>query len=215
MVDRSARPAALALVRTYLATAVAAAALLVAGTAPAQAYTTYTPRGGPVTFVGTSISFTDIDAAQTFTCPTFNMSGSVINSGTSRSYGADAVTLGTLTSGGCSNPLSGPSTLNPSGTWTFAITGDATGGAWPARLKNVRLRMQAATCVFWITGVVNGQFNQSSGGFTPNTGPSGLKVAGGPDAPTGSMCLTLDIVADDNIGVGGYWQVSGLTITNP
>lgn len=200
-----------------IATGAATAAILSMTATGAQAATTYTPTGGSANFVGSSVTFTDIEAAQTLTCTTFNLSGSVTSSGTSRAYGADAGTLGTLTSSGCSHPLAGPTTVTPSGTWTVAITGDKTGTVWPARLKNVTAQVHAANCDFTASGVVNGKFDTSTQKFTPNSGASGLTINGGAGAPTGSMCVTLDLQAGDNVAVGGSWTNTGtaVAITNP
>lgn len=209
-------------VSTMLATTAAASAVLAMTATSAQAATTYTPTGGPsANFVGSSVSFTDIEAAQTLTCSTFNLSGSIISSGSSRAYGADGGTLGTLSSSGCTNPLAGATTVAPVGTWTVAVTGDATGTSWPARLKNVKATVTAANCTFGVTGVVNGKFDDSNQRFTPNTGASGLTIDGGAGAPTGSMCVTLDLQSGDTIAVGGYWTntppagSTALDISNP
>lgn len=205
-----------------VASAAAGAAVLSMTSTSAYAATTYTPTGGPnANFVGTSVSFTDIEAAQTLTCSTFNLSGSIISSGSSRAYGADGGTLGTLSSSGCTNPLAGATTVTPVGTWTVAITADATGTSWPAQLKNVKATVSAANCTFGVTGVVNGKFDDSNQRFTPNAGASGLTIDSGAGAPTGSMCVTLDLQPGDTIAVGGYWTntppsgSTALDISNP
>lgn len=207
-----------------VATAAAGAAVLSMTSTNAYAATTYTPTGGPnANFVGTNVSFKDIEADQTLTCSTFNLSGSITNSGVSRAYNADAGTLGTLTSSGCSNPTAGATTVTPTGTWTVAVTGDAAAGttSWPARLKNVKATVSAANCTFTVSGVVNGKFNDATQVFTPNAGASGLVVDGGAGAPTGPMCVTLDILTGDTIAVGGSWKntppagSTNLDISNP
>ncbi|WP_408898325.1 hypothetical protein ACJ5H2_04245 [Nocardioides sp. R1-1] len=204
------------------ATAAATATVVSMSATAAQAATSYTPTGGPgANFVGTNVSFTDIEAGQTLTCTTFNLSGSIINSGASRAYGVDGGTLGSLTSSGCTNPLAGPTTVTPVGTWTVAVTGDASGTSWPARLKNVKATVTAANCTFGVTGVVNGRFDDSTQKFTPNAGASGLTIDGGAGAPTGSMCVTLDLQPGDTVAVGGYWTntppagSTALDISNP
>ncbi|MBM0124129.1 hypothetical protein [Pimelobacter simplex] len=205
-----------------LATAAAASTVVAMTATAAQAATTYTPTGGlSASFVGTSVSFTDIEAAQTLTCTTFDLSGSIISSGSSRPYGADGGTLGSLSSSGCTNPLAGATTVTPVGTWTVAVTGDATGTSWPAQLKNVKATVSAANCTFGVTGVVNGRFDDSNQRFTPASGASGLTIDGGAGAPTGSMCVTLDLQPGDTIAVGGYWTntpptgSAALDISNP
>lgn len=200
-----------------IATGAASAALLAITATGAQAATTYTPTGSSANFVGSSVSFKDIEANQTLTCSTFNLSGSVSSSGTSRLYGADAGSLGTLTSSGCTNPIAGATTVTPVGTWTVAITGDKTGTVWPARLKNVTANVSAVNCNFTTSGVVNGSFDTATQKFTPNAGASGLTINGGAGAPTGSMCVTLDLQPGDTVAVGGSWTNTGasLAISNP
>lgn len=203
-----------------VATMLAVAALLLGTTTPARAATTYTPSGGPsITFLGTGIKLTPIIPAQTISCTTFNLGGSVLSPGISRAYGVDAVVLSALSTGGCSNPVCGTAVVTPVGTWSFAITGDATASGWPARLKNVKIQLTCGTCEFTVTGSVNGKFVVSTQRFTPNTGFSGLTVSGSPP-PSGTMCAILDVQAGDEVAVGGYWTASGplwapLTISNP
>ncbi|XBB66179.1 hypothetical protein ABFU82_18985 [Nocardioides sp. WV_118_6] len=201
---------------------VATTALLIPGVPPSHAATTYTPTGGPIVrFVGTSVSFTDIEVSQTFGCTTSKMAGSVSSSGTSRAYHADGATLGTLEFLGCTNAQAGATAIAPSGTWTLAIIGDPVGQTWPARLKNVSFGMLMTNCGFMVQGSIGGRFNQYTQQFIPNTGPSGLTVLGGSHPPLGSMCATLDIQPGDSIAVGGYWTNSppsgstALLISNP
>ncbi len=205
-----------------VATGAATAAIVAMTATGAQAATTFTPTGGPnANFVGSSVSFKDIEADQTLTCSTFNLSGTIVNSGTSRAYGANAGNLTSLTSSGCSNPTAGATTVTPSGTWGVTVTGDAVSGQWPARLTNVKATVSAVNCTFTVSGVVNGKFNPTTQVFTPNTGASGLTVDGGAGTPTGSMCVTLDILTGDTIQVGGSWKntppsgSTNLAISNP
>ncbi|AIY16414.1 hypothetical protein GUY44_20710 [Pimelobacter simplex] len=220
-----------------VATAAASVTILSMTATGAQAATTYTPTGGPnANFVGSGVSFRDIEADQKLTCPTFNLTGSIISSGTSRAYGADAGSLTGLNAGGtgaCNNPIAGATTVAPltiSGTtgWSVAITADATGTSWPARLKNVRAKVSAAGCEFTVTGVVNGRFDTSNQKFTPATGASGLTVDDGLPAGSGEiapgtqpMCVTLDIQPGDTIEVAGSWTntppsgSTAIAIANP
>ncbi|MEV5003540.1 hypothetical protein [Nocardioides sp. LML1-1-1.1] len=192
-------------------------ALILSMPGPARAATTYTPTGGAVSFVSSGLSFTDIEAAQTVSCGSLNLYGTVSSSGTSRAYGADMVALSQMGSGICNQSLCGPVTTTPVGTWTLAITGDWTSwSVWPARLKNVRLSLSCAGCTFRLTGVINGTFHTSTQRFAPVWGASGLVV----DAavpPSGAMCVTLDILAGDTIEVGGSWtsMSSSVAISNP
>lgn len=206
---------------SVLTTLLAVATLLLGTTAPARAATTYTPNGGPsVTFAGSGITFTVVPPGLAISCPTFTLSGYVTIPGTSRAYGADAASLSSLSSASCSQPLCGAVAATPVGTWTFAITGDATSGAWPARLKNVKIQFSCGgACQFTVAGTINGRFNPATRVFRPVTGASGLAVSSNP-APSGSICAVLDVQPGDEVEVGGYWTVStgtgpSLTITNP
>lgn len=204
--------------RGLVASAAAGVAVLATTATGAYAATTYTPTGGSsVNFVGSGVSFTDIEVDQTLSCSKFDLAGSVTGSGTSRSYGTAAGNLGTLSTGGCSNALAGPTTVTPVGTWTVAITGDATGSSWPARLDNVKANLSAANCTFAVSGVVNGRFDDATQKFTPVSGASGLTIDGGAGAPTGSMCVTLDLQPGDTIRVDGSWTNTGgaVDIANP
>ncbi len=205
---------------TALLAVLSGIALVLASTVPARAATTYTPTGPVVTFLGSNISFTNLWAGQTFSCTTVSASGSVVNSGTSRAYGATAINLGTNATSGCSHPMCGTTTVTPSGTWTFAITGDKTGTVWPARISNVSIQMTCGTCTFTVVGKIAGKFDTATQKFTPVSGASGLTVSGSPP-PSGAMCVTLDILAGDEFAVGGSFTLvtpsgsSGLTISNP
>lgn len=205
--------------RAGLSTLVAillAAALVLSMPGPARAATTYTPTGGGMFLTSGSLSFTDIEAAQTFSCGSFNLYGTVSSSGTSRTYGADMVTLSQMGSGICNQSLCGPVTGTALGAWTLAITGDRASTTWPARLKNVKLSLSCAGCTFRLTGVVNGTFNTSTQRFAPVWGASGL-VVDSTVPPSGAMCVTLDILAGDTIEVGGSWTSSTtpVAISNP
>lgn len=68
----------------------------------------------------------------------------------------------------------------------------------------------AAGCEFDIAGEVSGQFDDSTGAFTP-TGSS-LAIA---DDPAGFYCMVLGLAKGQSISVSGTWTITGLTITNP
>lgn len=215
-----------------VATAAAGAAVISMTTTAAQAATTYTPSGGPsANFVGTGVTFTAQPSGQTLTCSTFNLSGSITSPGTSRAYSAQAGSLGTLTSSGCTNPIAGATTVTPVGTWKVAITGDQTSaGVWPAKLYDVKAYVSAANCNFYAggandttgtgtgTGVVTGSFNTTTQRFTPSPTSTGLVIS---TPPVGSICPILDIYEDDQVQVGGYWTntppsgSTALAIANP
>ncbi|MBU2694660.1 hypothetical protein [Pimelobacter sp. 30-1] len=210
-----------------VATAAAGTAIL-ATTVPAHALSNYTPTasGGAVTFTGSSVSFTDIEAGQTLTCSTFNLSGTVTNNGVARTFGSEGGQLGSLTSSGCTNPIAGATTVTPSGTWKVKVTGpevvvsSPASQKSPATLYDINADITAAGCTFDVGGSVAGSFNETDQKFTPNSGASGLTITttpmGGPGytIPNGGTCATLDVQLGDTISVGGYWTASGLTITN-
>jgi len=219
-------------VATGLLAAAAASTAILATTVPAHAAgTTYTPTKTPgavgagqnvaVGFVGTGVSFTDIEAGQTLTCSTFNLDGTVTDNGVSRAFGAEAGKLGTLTSSGCTNPIAGATDVIPSGTWKVKVTGALSGSVSNATLYDINANIKAAGCKFDVGGSVAGKFDNSTQKFTPNTGASGLTITttpmGGPGygTPNGGTCATLDVQLGDTISVGGYWTTSGLTIANP
>ncbi|NHA00502.1 hypothetical protein G5V59_11945 [Nocardioides sp. W3-2-3] len=126
-----------------IATAAAGAAVVSMTTTAAHAATTFTPSGGPnANFVAsrtvgtstvTGAKFTDIPAGQALTCTGFGVSGSIVNPGVSRLYGANAGNLSSLSATGCTNPLAGATTVTPVGTWGVTVTGDAVSGLWPAK----------------------------------------------------------------------------------
>ncbi|WP_418057924.1 hypothetical protein [Pimelobacter simplex] len=193
---------------TLLAGTVAALTATLSLTAPAAHATGYTPTGGPgINLVGSGITFTDIEAAQTISCPTNNLSGTVINPGVTRTYGSPAASLTTMTSSGCMSGM-GPGTLTQVGTWNLAFTGGPTGAVWPARISNVTINFTSG-CSFPMGGYIDGTFNQSTQRFTPAAGASGLTITGTPTSnlgvPNGGLCATFDFQLGDTIGVGGYW----------
>ncbi|KAB2807172.1 hypothetical protein F9L07_27145 [Pimelobacter simplex] len=229
-----------------MATAAASVTVLSMTATGAQAATTFTPSGGPgANFVGSynnptdspdlgivsGIRFTDIPADQSLDCSAFSVGGSIVSPGTSRAYGANAGNLGSLTASGCTNPLAGATSVTPIGTWGVTVTGDAVSGQWPARLTNVKAKLSAANCDFYVEGVVNGKFNTSTQVFTPvgnpvaanatSYTPTGLVIASTPAPPTGSMCTTLDLQVGDDIGITGTFKntppsgSTALAITNP
>lgn len=197
-----------------VATTAAAAAVVSMTATGAQAATTFTPTGGPnITFTGDTVSFTDIPAEQTLTCEVFDLSGTVVNSGVSRAYGANAGDLTDLTSSGCTNPIAGSTTVTPTGDWGVTITGDATGSAWPAQLTNVTADVTAAGCSFDVAGTAAGTFDDSTQVFDPVSGPSGLTIS---TPPVGATCPLLGVEQGDPIEVNGTWTASpALDISNP
>ncbi|WP_377324509.1 hypothetical protein ACFJIY_06625 [Pimelobacter simplex] len=211
----------------------------------AQAFTTYTPTGGPsANFVNQSkISFIDAATGDILSCNTFTLAGTITSPGTSRAYapatgntGPDAGSLTSLNSGGtggCSNPTAGPTTVTALGTWKVAITGDKVGSSYPAKLYGVKAYVDAANCKFYVggptdtatsagTGWVTGKFDPTTQNFTADTTSAGLVIS---TPPTGSVCTLLGLLEDDPIDINGatvgsaaVWKntsTPALTISNP
>jgi ABC-type transport system substrate-binding protein len=197
---------------TGLAAGALAVGTVAAMSAPAQAAAAdYTPTGpDPVVFVGSNVSFTADEANQTLTCDVFDLEGSISDSGTSRAFGASAGTLDDLESSGCTNPIAGDTTVQPTGAWCVRVDGAEVGSVSPATLTSVTAYVSAAGCSFNVAGEVGGTFNDSTQVFTP-TG-STLVIA---DNPVGFICAILGVAQGQSISVAGTWTANGLTITNP
>lgn len=203
---------------------ISATAAVVAMSSPAAAATTYTPGGGAdLNFVGDTVSFKAIEADQTLTCEQFDLKGSpegqppggVLNPGVSRAYGEIAGTLPELASSGCTNPIAGATTVDPTGEWDFAITGDEQADGWPATLGNVTAFVSAAGCSFNVAGEVDGKFTTADQTFVPQDDPSELFIA---DDPVGFLCPILGVAQGQAIDVSGSWTNTAtppVTVANP
>lgn len=226
-----------------IATAMAGLLLLTVATTGAYAATTYTSAGGPGLGLAAAydkpgvpvemvpgLKLTLIETAQTITCTGFSMTGSVVSPGVSRPYGAAAATLGTLSAPGCTNPIMGPTTFASLATSALTVTGDATGGQWPARVTNVKWKVTWVNCSFYVAGVIEGSLDVVTQVFSPVGNPStpggsptptGLTISAVPAPPTGSMCVNLDLQAGDSIGITGTFEntppagSTALAVTNP
>jgi len=197
-------------------------ALAVAMSSPASAATTYTPDAGAgdqINFIGSNIALRVVPVSQTINCPTFTMAGAVVSPSVSRLYGANGADIATLTSGGCTNPLLGPTAVTKIGTWGLTITGDASGTTWPAKLTNVVAQVAmlgGPGCTFTIGGDLSGTFNTTTQKFTP--GGSTIQIL---TAPVGGGCTFLGLAISQDVVVSGTWTNippvgSGpLTIVNP
>ncbi|MFJ9313579.1 hypothetical protein ACIRN4_05245 [Pimelobacter simplex] len=187
------------LVRT-LAAALAVAvslALAVGGAGPAQAVNPYKPSGGPaLRFVVDmpGATFTVVPSGVTTTCTMFTLNGVVEAPGVGRMHTTRAGYLDTWTTGGCGSVV-----VTPTGTWDVMITGDPTGTAWPARLRNAAAHGAAAGCSFDAAGDVIGTFDTGTQKFTATS--STLTLSG----VTGPLCPLLDIAAGDGLDVVGTW----------
>jgi hypothetical protein len=202
---------------TGLVAGVGAVATVLAMSSPAHAATDYTPNGGPeVEFKGSNVSFTAVQAGQTLTCPQFDLHGDVTGPGVSRAFGDGAGVLDDLTASGCTNPLAGATTVDPTGTWGVAVTGAESGTVSPATLTSVTAYVEAAGCSFNVAGEVDGTFDDATQVFTPTS--SRVKID---DVPQGFLCPILGVAQGQDIEIDGSWTnvppsgSTNLTITNP
>jgi hypothetical protein len=77
--------------------------------------------GGPtLDAVGSSVAFTDPAAGQTLTCTTFDLSGGPITTGPI-STPAVIADMSSVTSSGCTNPIVGATTVDPTSTWHYRV----------------------------------------------------------------------------------------------
>ncbi|WP_418057288.1 hypothetical protein [Pimelobacter simplex] len=208
--------------RPLLSLAAATATLLTLTATSAEAATTYTPGGGPaVNLVNQGgISFTDTMTGDVLDCSTLVLGGSVTSPGTSRPYAAEAGSLSAIDAGGagsCWNAAYGASRVVPMGTWSLAVTGDAVGGVFPAKVSGIKFYADMTYCRFYVggatdtatspgTGWLTGTFDPATQEFTADTSPSGLVIA---TPPVGSTCPLLGQAEDDPI------EVSAASLTDP
>ena len=197
---------------TGLAAGALAVGTVAAMSAPAQAAAgTYTPEGpNPVIFTGGNVSFTAVEAGQTLTCETFDLTGTITDPGVSRAFGAEGGSLTDLVSENCTNEIAGPTTVDPTGTWGLTVTSDEVGSVSPAALTDVTAYVEAAGCSFNVAGDVSGDFDDVAQQFTPTA--STLIIA---DDPSGFLCPALGVAQGQSIAVDGSWASNGLTIANP
>ncbi|WP_377326106.1 hypothetical protein ACFJIY_13025 [Pimelobacter simplex] len=193
--------------------------VLLATTLPAQAFTTYTTTGGPaVRFAGTGVALEHLSTGESFSCPTFDVTGTVVSSGGSRLYGSPAASFGATSSSCRPNVACGPVTVTSISSGTFAITGDLSSGTWPARIAGAKYQVSCSGCQLTLEGGVNGRFNATSQLFKPDAGPSGLVQTSTNGDP---LCVIMGFQNGDDFAVGGSWTnvppsgSVGLTITNP
>lgn len=180
-------------------TGIVAAAALVTG--PTQTAASFTPNGGPeVNFVGSDVSFRNVQAQQTLTCEQVDFAGAVLDPGTGRPYGDNAGLLDDLTADGCTNPLGGPTSVTLTGTPTVSITGDPTGTKWPAQLADVSASISVAGCSFTVKGTVDGVFDTATQVVTPTSNT--LTIV---EEPIGYLCPIPGLAKDQTFEVEGYW----------
>lgn len=209
--------------RALLVAAVASVAVVSTMTG-AQAATQYTPSGGPGMSLAASyddprtpestivpgVQLTLVHADQSISCSGFSFSGAVVSPGAPRAYGATMAELGTFSAPGCSNPTYGATTLDLQTVPRFLVSGDATDGAWPAKVANLRWKIAWSSCDFYVEGTIVGRLDAATQVFTPlgnpGTGPSytpsGLAISASP-APVGSTCGALDLQPGDEVGLRG------------
>lgn len=235
--------------RTLLTLGAVTAALLSSTVTSAEAATTYTPSGGPaVGLVNQStVTLTDAVTGDLHTCATFTLSGTVSSPGTSRGYaaatgsgGPPTASLGTVDAGGtggCWNSTMGAFTVTALGTARLALTGDAVGGVYPAKVDGLKLHLDMANCKILLggpadtsssaggTGWVSGTFEPATQQFVADPASAGLVIA---TPPTGSVCGLLGYAEDDpftiegaTVGAPAVWRnlpptgSSGLLVAHP
>ena len=185
------------LLRIALTTLITAAVVAT----PASASTTFTPDGGPeVNFVGTDITFTNIQADQELNCEQVDFAGSIDDPGVSRQFGDNAGILSDLTTSTCTNPLAGSISMTLNGSPTVSITGHPLGTEWPARLTDVSAFISVAGCSFNVEGDVDGVFDSATQVVTPTANT--LTIV---DEPAGFMCAIPGIAKGQTFTVDGSW----------
>lgn len=184
---------------SVIATAAASSAVI-AMTATGASAADFNLAGGPeANFVGSGVSFTDVQAEQTLTCEQFDLKGTATPG--AYDFGSDVGSLDELVSSGCENDIAGPTTVDPTGVWGVAIDGPgATATEWDARLTTVTAFVSAAGCSFDVGGEVSGTFNETTQVFTPTS--STLEIV---TTPSGFLCGLLGVSLGDDITVAGSW----------
>lgn len=197
-------------------TSIAAGALAIATvgaiSSPAQAaLDTYTPHGGPaVSFLGNNITFTDIEANTEVACKQFDLHGTITRPGVSRRLGATATTSDQLVNSDCFHWYFGETTIDRTGSWELAVTGREVGSVAPATLSNAGIFVDMSACSFNIAGQVSGEFDDTTGLFTPTE--STLTIA---DDPFGLLCPIIGFAQGQGISVSGSWLITGVSISYP
>lgn len=156
----------------------------------------YTPSGGPgLTLVGTNVAIW-FEGGQAINCTDFDPAGTLTNPGTARPVGAPAGSIVSLASA-CTTDTGGSVSFT-SGTWSFAITGLATGTAWPARFTGVELDWNAGGCQVDMSGDLGGVFDTATQRFMPTSSTIT------PTSVAGVGCASLGISPGDTTEFGGY-----------
>ncbi len=116
--------------------------------------------GGPhARFVGSDITFTNLQADQDLSCAQIDFAATVADPGVARHFSENAAVLDELTASGCTNDIGGTTFVVLAGTPSVSITGDTTVTAWPARLSDVSAVIAAVGCSFTVEGSVDGVFD--------------------------------------------------------
>lgn len=180
-----------------LTTLITAAVLMAT---PASASTTFTPDGGPeVNFVGTDITFTNIQADQELNCEQVDFAGTVVDPGETRVFGENAGALSSLTASGCTNDIGGLTDVDLVGSPTVSITAAPNGTAWPAQLNDVSAIISAPGCNFTVDGSVDGVFDTATQVVTPTANTLTITEI------TGYLCQMLGLAKDQTFTVDGSW----------
>lgn len=156
----------------------------------------YSPGGGPgLHLVGTNVAIW-FEAGQAINCADLDLSGTITGPGTARPVGAPAGALGNLTSS-CTTDTDASVSFT-SGTWSFEVTGLATGTAWPARFTGVELDWSVGGCQVDMTGDLGGVFDTANQRFMPTSSTIT------PTSVVGTGCASLGISPGDTTEFGGY-----------
>lgn len=207
--------------------AASAAAVLAIPVGPASALVDYTVTSGGGTNAVTATNVGNLVFEDTFlgpfgtpgnpsmTCTTLSASGSVNPGGhafTTTPTVTDAAGQVTPVSGdlsGCTNPVVGPVTITPSGTWKLGLsTKTATGGTGYLSGVSVHLYGTAGGqfCEADATGSLKGTYNHSTGNLVLDPSFEGLTISN--VNQTGSLCDTVGIYDGDPATGAGTVKLS-------
>ncbi len=156
----------------------------------------YTPSGGPsLELVATNFAIW-FEAGQAIGCTDFEVSGAITSPGTARTVGAPAGSVGSLSSA-CTTDA-GAAFAFTSDSWSFEVTGLATGTAWPARFTGVELDWSVGGCQVAMAGDLGGVFDTATQRFMPTSSTIT------PTSVVGTGCASLGIAPGDTTEFGGY-----------
>lgn len=179
-----------------LALCVAGPASGAAGADVASTASVYTPSGGPsLELVATNFAIW-FESGQAIGCTELDATGALASPGTARAVGAPAGTVTALTSA-CTTDT-GATFAFATDSWSFEVTGLATGTAWPARFTGVELDWSVGGCQVDMSGDLGGVFDTATQRFMPTSSTIT------PTSVVGTGCASLGIAPGDTTELGGY-----------